>query len=227
MVGGSHGDHLRKIGWVIIARIVAIVPRRCNNHRTQIVRIAHRISDGLGSALASPGVADHIGAVICCVNERVRERRINAVTVIVQTFHGHDLRFPRNANYAYAVVPNGSDCSRDVRSVTEVIDRVVALRGVLIAGADKIPPTHVVYVSVAVIIDTVVRDLSCVDPNVACDVGMVVVNPCVDDRHDDARSGCGVPGRGRPDLFDPPKVVVRLAPAPITQEIRIIRSKIQ
>ena len=74
-----------------------------------------------------------------------------------------------------------------MRAVAVVIHWV----GVVI---DEVVPMHIVYLSVAIVVDTVSSHFAGIAPSVGGQVGMVVVEPCVNDGdHYATRSGCCVP----------------------------------
>src|SRR5262249_51153430 len=117
-----------------------------------------------------------------------------------------------NADHANAVIASGSNCSGYVRAMAMMIDRIVALRRIERAGADKIPTTHVVDVTVVIIVDPIARNFAGVSPDIGSQVGVRVVDSRIYSRYYDSRARSRIPGRGGTDLLNAPQVRVGLAP---------------
>ena len=123
----------------------------------------------------------------------------------------HHLARVRDADDADAVVADRGDRARDVRAVAVgVVGQVVVV--------DEVPAVHVVDVAVAVVVDAVARDLARVRPDVGGEVGVVVLDPGVDDGDDDVgAAGRRVPGRLGVDVG-----VARLVEAPHLRQARVV-----
>ena len=104
-----------------------------------------------------------------------------------QELERHDPDVPAHAHRAEPVVAHGADGARDVRAVTDVVDRV----GVVV---HEVVAVVVVDVAVEIVVDPVARNLAGVGPHVRRQVGVRVVHAGIDDADDHvARSGGGRP----------------------------------
>ena len=114
-----------------------------------------------------------------------------AVCAAADELAGQQLDVPVHPHHPDAVVADGADGAGDVGAVVLVVHGV----GVLVEGVDPVQVSHVSGVN------------SRVGPDVRGQVGMVVVDAAVDDRHHRlAGAGTDVPGIGRVNLGEPPEV---------------------
>ena len=100
----------------------------------------------------------------------------------VEDLDRHQLR-PRGDADDAAPVGGGGDDPGDVRAVAVAVADVLAR-----AGRREVDAVDVVDVAVAVVVDAVARDLAEVGPDVRRQVGVIELDPAVDDRDRDARA---------------------------------------
>src|SRR5262249_6882742 len=119
---------------------------------------------------------------------------------------------PVHADDAYSVVADGAERTRRVGPVPVVVHGIAVV-------IHRVDPVDVIHVSVAVIVDTVARDLAGIAPHVGREVRVRVVCSGIDVHDHDAATarGDGVPDLVRLNLDEPPQVVI--------QPVRIVRRR--
>ena len=175
---------------------------------------------------AAPGSADDVGSIVHGIEDGWVKRGVHACAGVVQALHRHHLRIPGHANHADTVISHGRDGAGYVCAMTVVIDGVVALLRVRVSRADEIPSAYVVNVTVVIVVNSVVGDFACVYPHVGGDVGMVVIDAGVHDGDDNARAGTRVPGGGRANFLNSPKIGIALAPTSGAREVWVVGSNV-
>ena len=109
-------------------------------------------------------------------------------------FQRHDLGVPIDPGNSNPVVPNRSNGSGTVGTVTVIIHRIRIVIG-------KVISVNVVHVAIFVIIETVTGNFAAVDPHVIAQIGMVVIHTGIKDRNDGSTcSGERIPRFWRVDI---------------------------
>jgi hypothetical protein len=177
----------------------------------------HGLFQSLGE-WSHPGDVDDVSADVDGVS-----KCINGVGDVtepggVQRPQRHDANLPGHARHANSVV---TDRPRDPRDVSAV---VVLIHGIRII-VDEVPSEYVVHETVVVVIQTVVRDLQGIAPDVVRQIGMRVVHAGVHHGQDHVaapgahrprRLGADVRARGSLRLPD-------VAQAPLFRKPRVVR----
>src|SRR3546814_5342783 len=106
------------------------------------------------------------------------------VTKSVERLEYHDPRVRVDSRHAHAIAAIGGDDPGGNRAVAVMVPRLVVV-------SQKIPADDVVDIAVAVVVDAVARRLARILPDIGpIEIGVVPVEPAVDDRDDD-RPGIG------------------------------------
>ncbi|OPZ45718.1 MAG: hypothetical protein BWY92_01952 [Firmicutes bacterium ADurb.BinA052] len=184
----------------------------CRAHEEH-ARLEHRFFKYRVVPASAPGTACDPGAHLTRIVDSFDSVGIGA-SACAQEFARHDLRFPCNADSASAVVAHGAYSAADVCSVTVdlliVIDRIVVV--------EEIPPVHVVYEPVPVVVDAIVRYFTEIIPDVACQVDVTHLDPSVNYHYENRRCvGTYTPGFrsmdiGAPNAFLPEDPGVEILP---------------
>ena len=181
-VRGRHRDDVRQ---VVAGReerlkvgVDAFVPGRRDEDHPGISGGADSVHQRLREIVAPPGVVQNVDTQAGGVVDRGDGGGGGAVASGVEEFQRDQRHAPGDAGDADGVVSDGADRSRDVRTVPEVIHRIVVV-------VVEVPAVHVVQEAVLVIVDAVAGDLARVGPDVGRQVGMRVVDAAVDDADDD------------------------------------------
>ena len=113
-----------------------------------------------------------------------------AISRLVEDLARHQLHGPVDAHHTDAVVAHRSDDPGDVRSVQIRVHRI----GIAVDGIDAVA---IVDETIAVVVDTVGVAVRLVAEHVGGEILVVVVDPGIDDGHDDVAATRGdVPGFG-------------------------------
>ncbi|GCA95279.1 hypothetical protein MAE30S32_39310 [Microcystis aeruginosa 11-30S32] len=90
--------------------------------------------------------------------------------MIIQKLQRHDFGIPGHPRHAYPIISFASNSSSNMGSVTINITWVIVVIG-------KVPTANVVNVAIAIVVNAVVGNLPWVCPDITGQIGMVVVNP--------------------------------------------------
>jgi len=218
VVRGANREDVRKV-----------VRRRVRRHRVRVHRVVARgrheervgRGDGVVECLilgtAAPRVAHDVGAHHVGVVDRLDGGFRASVAVRAEELHRHDADVPRHTRDADTVVAHAADGARAVGAVTVVVHRIAVV-------VEEVVAVNVVNVTVAVIVHAIARDLAGIGPYVLREVGVVVVDACIDDRdHNVGRPGLDVPRRGGVDVgIGIPAALAGVVHPPQILEARIV-----
>src|SRR3989338_8798776 len=104
-----------------------------------------------------------------------------------------------------------------MRTVTVVIQRIVIIIVI-------IPASNVINITIAIIIDSVVRNLTFINPNILKEITMIIVNTRINNGNRNTLALGKIPGIFAVDSIglERPEVIIGLAPASRRIVIRII-----
>ena len=155
--------------------------------------------DGIVQGLReSPAESPAVVRDLRAVGDRVIQRQYRIVRVAtalrVEKLQRHDLGIPVDAGDADAVVADGGDGSRHVRSVIVVVERITVVVGEVVS-------VDIVDEAIAVVVDSVVGNFIRIDPHVCREIDVTIIDSRVDHRHDGlAAADRRIPGFRRIDV---------------------------
>ena len=176
------------VGVDVVVVLVVVPGRRCEQD-ARVVGVRDRLTQRLRVAAASPAVAHHLGAHQRGVLDGVDRVLERAAPARVQELDRHELHVPRHPGDPESVVAHRSHGPGGMGPVAVVVHRVAVV-------VREVPAVHVVDETVAVVVDTVARDLAGIGPHIGGQVGMDVVDPGVDHRHPHVLAAGGDVPRG-------------------------------
>ena len=213
VVGGRDRDHVGTVGpRRVEGQEVVVVAHECGVSGRSDEQDVALGSDGVGHGLregAWPAITvvggDDVDAARLQVARIVEAgHRIGdgAVAGCVEHLAGQELDVPVHAHHAQRVVADRADGPGDVRAVPEVVGRVATqTRERPAASGEDVEAVHIVDVAVAVVIDSVARNLARVDPDVGGQILVRRFDAAVDHHdHHGGASGCEIPGQRRLDV---------------------------
>ena len=70
---------------------------------------------------------------------------------------------------------------------------IIIIKGIVVA-IDKVPATNIIDITIVIIIDTIIGNLTGVTPDITDDIFMVIVQTGIDHRNDNIAAGLCIPG---------------------------------
>lgn len=208
---------------VVCVVIPAVIAGRRDKQLPRLPRVTDRGADLRTVAGSAPAVVCDTRAVIDRVSDRRRGAEIAAAAAGIEKLGRHELGVPGDAGNPDGIVALRRDCAGDVRTVAVLV--VIRIAGADTPAAVEIVAVIVVDIAVAVVVDPVAPDLAGIDPEIVDQVGMVDIDPGIDNADDDgAAAGFARPRIGRGDgVHAPGPIVVLIVRNGRCREVQLIR----